>query len=113
MKRLFQITICSALTLSGTASAQTAAVAPAIAIPAPADPQATPGTPEVTKQQLAKKDKHRKNADDFFQGPVVHLEFAFDPEEWEYIKRDHKRYAEATITRPVRMEKRPFTKRRR
>jgi hypothetical protein len=98
MKRLFQVSICSALALTGTVSAQAPAAAPVVGIPAPADPKVAPGTPEATKQLLAKKDKHRKNADEFFQGPVVHLEFEFEAEEWEYIKRDHRRYAEVTIT---------------
>src|SRR5687767_4241970 len=100
MKRLLHISICSALALTGTVSAQ-APAPPVIGIPAPTSPvppTTAPGIPEATKQVLSKKDKHRKNADEFFLGPVVHLEFEFEPEEWEFIKRDHRRYAEATIT---------------
>ena len=95
MKRLFQISAGLILPLthvSAQAPAQPAAPAPA----APA-PVAAPAIPAPTKQALPKKDKHRKNSDEFFLGPVVHLEFKFDGEEWEYLKRDQRRYAEATM----------------
>lgn len=66
--------------------------------PVPGAPvAAAPATPLPTPQKLPKKEKNRKNADEFFLGPVVHLEFQFKPEEWEYLKRDHRRYAEATL----------------
>ena len=44
-----------------------------------------------------KEDKHRKHADAFFAGPIVHLEFVFKPAEWENIKKDNRRYAECTM----------------
>jgi hypothetical protein len=51
----------------------------------------------ATKQNLAKKAKHHKQADDFFLGPIVHLEFKFKPEEWENLKKDNRRYAECEL----------------
>jgi spore coat protein H len=56
-----------------------------------------PAVPAVTRQVLPKKDKQRKMADEFFLGPVVHLEFKFEPQEWEYIKSDNRRYAQASL----------------
>ncbi len=46
---------------------------------------------------LGKKEKHHKHADEFFAGPVMHLEFKFQPKEWENLKKDHRRYAECTM----------------
>lgn len=83
-----------------------AAAAFAQSPPAPAapaqPPAAAPAVPAATKQALPKKDKNRKEADEFFLGPIIHLEISFDSENWEYIKRDHRRYAKATMieTRP-------------
>ena len=72
--------------------------------PAPAQPGATAASPPLplavvqpTKQSLQKKAKHHKLADEFFLGPVVHLEFKFKPEEWENLKKDNRRYAECTM----------------
>lgn len=50
-----------------------------------------------TPQTLSKKDKHRKNADAFFAGPVVHLEFIFKPDDWETLKKDNRNYAECVM----------------
>ncbi len=44
-----------------------------------------------------KKEKHQKHADEFFAGPVVHLEFVFAPKDWEELKKDNRRYAECTM----------------
>ncbi len=92
MNRLFQIITFFAL--AATIVAQKAAPVPA---PPPQLPP-TPAKPEATKQNLQKKDKHKKAADEFFLGPVVHLEIQFKPADWEFIKRDHRRYSECTIT---------------
>lgn len=99
MKRLFIFSVLLALPVSFSAWAQAPAAAPATATPPAAviAPALAPAIPAVTKQLLPKKDKHRKNTDEFFLGPVVHMEFKFEPEEWEYLKRDPRRYAEATI----------------
>lgn len=86
----------SATFISGTsfiASAQT----PPAAAPAAAPATAAPTVPQPTPQNLQKKDKRRKASDEFFLGPVVHLEFKFKPDEWENLKKDHRRYAECTI----------------
>ena len=50
-----------------------------------------------TPQVLGKKEKHQKHADEFFAGPIMHLEFVFKPEEWENLKKDNRRYAECTM----------------
>ena len=50
-----------------------------------------------TPQALGKKEKHHRHADEFFAGPIVHLEFTFKPEEWENLKKDNRRYAECTM----------------
>jgi hypothetical protein len=118
MKRTIFIFTAAAFTAGAVILAQqtpTPAVAPApvpaaagAPVPAPAPPAATPAppatpatppaVPEATKQNLPKKDKQRKAADEFFSGPIVYLEFEFKPEEWEYIKKDHRRYAECVVT---------------
>jgi spore coat protein H len=109
MKRLFGFLACAMAVATGVISAQNKAAAPAAApvakpvVPAPAAPvpppapAVAPAVPEETKQLLEKKNKQRKASDDFFLGPVVHLEFKFKPEEWEYLKRDQRRYAEAML----------------
>ncbi|MHA3770366.1 CotH kinase family protein [Verrucomicrobiota bacterium sgz303538] len=65
-------------------------VAPGVAAPAPsAQPQ----------PKLAKPDKDRRQINDFFiEAPIPTLTFDFEPEEWEYLKRDARRYAEAKMT---------------
>ena len=71
--------------------------------PPPPVPVAVPLQPPLatilpTKQNLEKKDKHHKRADEFFLGPIIHLEFTFKPEEWENLKKDNRRYAECDMT---------------
>ena len=46
---------------------------------------------------LGKKEKHHKHADEFFAGPIVHLEFTFKPADWEELKKDSRRYAECVM----------------
>jgi spore coat protein H len=70
--------------------------------PAPTQPPAAPVAPVVpalqqTVQAIPKKDKRRKASDEYFAGPIVHLEFQFKPAEWENLKKDHRRYAECTM----------------
>ena len=48
-------------------------------------------------QKIAPRDKHQRHADEFFAGPIVHLEFVFKPAEWENLKKDNRRYAECTM----------------
>jgi hypothetical protein len=48
-------------------------------------------------QHLTKDLKHHWHADEFFAGPVVHLEFTFKPANWEELKKDNRRYAECTM----------------
>jgi hypothetical protein len=68
----------------------------------PAQTPAPPPPPPVAfvlppPPQLGKKDKHHLHADEFFAGPVVHLEFIFKPADWEDLKKDNRRYAECTM----------------
>ena len=75
-------------------------VQPAVAPVPPAAPVPTPvapASPAPAAQKLPKKDKNRKASDDFFNGPVIKLEFVWEAEEWEYLKRDNRRYAECDI----------------
>ncbi len=60
-------------------------------------PPAPAIAPAVPAPKIPKKDKHRKASDEFFNGPVRKLEFVWEPEEWEYLKRDNRRYAECDI----------------
>ncbi len=62
------------------------------AAPAPEPPKT------VVPPVVPKRTKNLAAADAFFAGPVVHLEFKFAPEEWEYLKKDDRRYAECSIT---------------
>lgn len=87
----------------GDTGAAPAGVAP-IAAGAPA-PKAAPGAAApavvpasaIPDPKFQKKDKNRKASDEFFNGPIRTLEFVWDPEEWEYLKRDNRRYAECDI----------------
>ena len=66
--------------------------------PPPAQPPPAPAIPVVrTQQTIAPRDKHQKHADAFFTGPIMHLEFKFQPKEWENLKKDNRRYAECTM----------------
>jgi hypothetical protein len=62
--------------------------------------QPTPAAPEavLARGDLAKAEKHHRNIDDFFSKPIFPtLTFEFKPEEWENLKKDNRRYAEATM----------------
>jgi hypothetical protein len=67
--------------------------------PPPAAPQQSIPVASILPepQALAKKQKHHKHADEFFAGPVMHLEFTFKPADWEDLKKDNRRYAECTL----------------
>lgn len=65
------------------------------AAPAPA-PQAKPSF--GLSLLKPKPEKHLKNIDDFFATPIIPtLTFDFEPEEWENLKKDNRRYAEGTM----------------
>ena len=54
--------------------------------------------PELGKAAVVtKEEKHRKNAHEFFTGPIPKLRFEFAPEEWENLKKDHRRYVECQM----------------
>ena len=55
---------------------------------------------EAPEAKVPKKEKQKKNADSFFtmEGPIPELKFEFKPEEWEYLNKDNRRYAECTMT---------------
>ena len=76
-------------------AAPAAPVAPVAPVAAPELVPVVP--PAIPVPKLQKKDKNRKASDDFFIGPVRKLEFVWEPEEWEYLKRDNRRYAECDI----------------
>ena len=50
--------------------------------------------------KVPKKEKQKQNADSFFtmEGPIPELKFEFDPEEWEYLNKDNRRYVECVMT---------------
>lgn len=52
------------------------------------------GTPAP---KLSKKDKARNAAADFWQRPFAKVKVSLSPEEWEYLGRDERRYAKATV----------------
>ena len=64
-------------------------------------PTATPTVPVAeilpVPQKIAPRDRHQRHADEFFAGPIVHLEFIFKPADWESLKKDNRRYAECTM----------------
>lgn len=103
MKLRFVHLLFPVLLLAGIAFAQVpvrplappAPVAPGGAA-APAAKPAPPTPEELAK--LQKRMKNRKLIDEFFAGPIVRLEIEFSPEEWAKLNKDHREYAEATIT---------------
>jgi hypothetical protein len=51
------------------------------------------------RAKAVREDKNRRQISEFFgEDPVPVLSIDFDPEEWEYLKRDARRYAEAKLT---------------
>ncbi len=89
-RNLLRISVTAVLTLSAILAGRLlVAQNPALPIPV-----AKILPPPVVSD---KADKHRKHADTFFAGPIVHLEFMFDPKEWENLKKDNRRYAECTM----------------
>jgi spore coat protein H len=98
MKR--SILALSAALLGGVSIVLSAQGAAPAAPATPAAPAPIPGLPaalQPTEQALPKKDKRRKASDEFFLGPVVHLEFQFEKDEYENLKKDNRRYAECTV----------------
>lgn len=74
-----------------------AAAAPAPPAKSAAAPAPLPAP--VAKKDLPKPDKNGKLIDDFFATPIIPtLTFEFNSEEWEFLKRDHRRYVEGTMT---------------
>ena len=72
-------------------SAAPRAAAPALALQdVPPLTAAVPAAP--------KRNANRKLIDEFFSGPIPTLKFEFEKEEWEYLQKDHRRYAECTMT---------------
>ena len=59
-----------------------------------------PTVAEAPEAKVPKKEKQKKNANSFFtmEGPIPELKFEFKPEEWEYLNKDNRRYAECTMT---------------
>lgn len=77
-----------------------AAVTTPAAVPSlPVPPAATPGELlSKPKAKAVKLDKDRKQINAFFvDAPIPTLNFEFEPEEWEYLKKDARRYAEAKM----------------
>ena len=78
-----------------------APVAPAVAPPVVPPPVAPAPAPAVVQAipppVVPKKDKNRKASDEFFNGAVRKLEFVWEPEEWEYLKQNNRRYAECDL----------------
>ena len=55
--------------------------------------------PPLTKKDLPKPDREAKRIDQFFDPQVIPtLSFDFKAEEWDYLNRDNRRYAEAAMT---------------
>jgi spore coat protein H len=65
--------------------------------PHPAGP-ARPPAPASDAVADSKTARHRKEIDDFFKGSILILKFDFEPEEWENLKKDHRRYAECRMS---------------
>ena len=47
--------------------------------------------------KVAKQDKHKRNSETFWNGPIPTVEISFDREEWEFLHRDNRRYCKATL----------------
>ncbi len=83
--------------LASTCSIAFAADAPKSFWPFGQKAPATPA-PKLGQRDAAKADKHTKNIDEFFAKPAIPtLTFTFAPEEWENLKKDHRRYAECVM----------------
>ncbi len=73
------------------------------AVPPPVAGGTAPNVPagdslSKPKAKAIKLDKDRKQINEFFvDGGIPTLSFEFEPEEWEYLKRDARRYAEAKM----------------
>ncbi len=95
-RRIFTATLSALLTIYAARwlTAQNPQPPIPVAVPQPIPVATILPTPQV----LGKKEKHHKHADEFFAGPIVHLEFTFKPDEWENLKKDNRRYAECTMT---------------
>jgi len=77
--------------------------AAAKAAPAAPAPQPAPAAPSavgpVPRKDLPKPEKHAKLIDDFFAEPQIpFLTVDLKPEDWEFLKKDPKRYSECTVT---------------
>ena len=59
----------------------------------PARAQATSTPPP----KVSKEEKAKKRGENFWTVAFPSVEFSFDPEEWEYLHRDNRRYCKATM----------------
>lgn len=58
----------------------------------------TPPFPAQKAEKASKADKNAAVIDGFFErGDIPTLTFAFKPEEWDYLNRDQRRYAECAV----------------
>jgi hypothetical protein len=67
-------------------------LAPPAPMPAGVAAKAAP-----VEQILPEKSKRRKAADEFFQGPVIQLEFQFTPQQWNTLRAQNREYTECTL----------------
>ena len=56
----------------------------------------TPATP-TTPTKVSKDEKLKKLGESFWNGAIPTIEISFDPEEWDFLHRDNRRYCKATL----------------
>jgi spore coat protein H len=90
------LTVAAALGLAHLAVAQAPKIA--LALP-PLEAGAANPTITLSQREMAKQDKNHKAIDAFYADAVIpSLTFDFEREEWENLKKDARRYAEASMT---------------
>ena len=67
---------------------------------APVPAGAAPVLPKVSKEE-----KLKKLGESFWTGAFPTVEISFDPEEWDYLHRDNRRYCKATLTEGAKIYK--------
>ena len=62
-----------------------------------------PAPPPAPKE--SKGEKLKKLGETFWEGAFPTVELSFDPEEWDYLHRDNRRYCKATLTEGAKVIK--------
>ncbi len=63
----------------------------------PVRAEVAPTTKASKASKASKAEKQKTLGENFWSGPFPSVEISFEPEEWEFLQRDNRRYCKATL----------------